>query len=242
MLVQAMLPLPRPARPRMRSVRMVFQPRTPSQSYRLPHEVRDCLASSLAPFRNRDAAFVLAVFLARFWSVPGRVAGSFPIDRRALADHADLDLTEAQVRGAIRTLEAVGFLDRAIPAPGSLYKPTANGLHRKPILFVFGPDYAPLFLAANRRAAAARGRHSGDRRPVPPENARRPSAVVSEAPDAKSPKSKNPSERLVLMGDIGIGSLPSASVPDSPLEAALGRLLKAAEGQGRFRAAARRDS
>jgi hypothetical protein len=106
-------------------------------------------------------------------------AGSFPIDRRALADHAGLNLTEARVRGAIRTLEAVGFLDRAIPAPGSLYKPTADGLHRKPVLFVFGSDYAPAFIAANARAAAARGRHSRERRP---------SAAVSEAPALKSPK------------------------------------------------------
>jgi hypothetical protein len=153
---------------RVRSNRRVFQPRTPaSNTYRLPHAVRDRLVSSLAPFRNRDAAFTLAVFLARFWSVPGRVAGSFPIDRRALADHAGLDLTEAQVRGAIRTLEAIGFLDRAIPAPGSLYQPTEEGLRRKPVLFVFGSDYAPSFIAANVRAAAARGRRSGDRRSSP---------------------------------------------------------------------------
>jgi hypothetical protein len=64
------------------------------------------------------------------------------------------------VRGAIRTLEAVGFLDRAIPASGSLYKATPEGLHRKPVLFVFGSDYALLFIAANARAAAARGRRS----------------------------------------------------------------------------------
>jgi hypothetical protein len=72
------------------------------------------------------------------------------------------------VRGAIRTLEAVGFLDRAIPAPGSLYKATADGLHRKPVLFMFGSDYAPAFIAANARAAAARGRRFGDRRPSLP--------------------------------------------------------------------------
>jgi hypothetical protein len=100
--------------------------------------------------------------------VPGRIAGSFPIDRRALADHAGLDLTEARVRGAIRTLEAVGFLDRAIPAPGSLYKATPEGLHRKPVLFVFGADYAPAFIAANARAAAARKRQEGERRSVVP--------------------------------------------------------------------------
>ena len=72
-------------------------------------EAKTIVAASLAPFRNREAAFTLAVFLARFWSVPGRVSGSFPIDRRALADRPDLGLTEKRVRNAIRTLEAVGF-------------------------------------------------------------------------------------------------------------------------------------
>ena len=37
-----------------------------------------------------------------------------------LADHAALGLTEARVRGAIRTLEEVGFLDRAV-ASGSTH-------------------------------------------------------------------------------------------------------------------------
>jgi hypothetical protein len=161
-------------------------------------------------------------------------AGSFPIDRRALADHAGLNLTEARVRGAIRTLEAVGFLDRAIPAPGSLYKPTADGLHRKPVLFVFGSDYAPAFIAANARAAAARGRHSRERRP---------SAAVSEAPALKSPKSKSVADPQVNSGELRKCSAPpSASVPDSPLEAALERLRKAAGWQGPSRAAAGRDS
>ncbi len=91
----------------------------------------------------------MATFLARFWSVPGRVGGSFPIDRRALTDHDGLELTEARVRGAIRTLEAVGFLERAISPSGSRYKATEEGLHRKPILFVFGSEYAPAFIAAN---------------------------------------------------------------------------------------------
>jgi hypothetical protein len=139
--------------------------------------------------------------------------GSLPIE---LADHAGLDLTEAQVRGAIRTLEAVGFLDRAIPAPGSLYKSTAEGLQRKPVLFVFGADYAPLFLAANRRAAAARARRLGER-PLPAEPARRPSAAVSEAPALNSPKSKSEADPLVLMGKLRKGgSPPPISAPDSP--------------------------
>jgi hypothetical protein len=57
----------------------------------------------------------------------------------------------------------VGFLERAL-ASGSPYKPTADGLRRKPILFVFSAEYAPAFVAANTRAAAARGRGSRERR------------------------------------------------------------------------------
>jgi hypothetical protein len=67
------------------------------------------------------------------------------------------------VRGAIRTLEEAGFLDRAL-ASGSTHKPTPDGLHRKPVLFLFGSEYGPLFSAANKRAAAARERRSGSRR------------------------------------------------------------------------------
>jgi hypothetical protein len=242
-MAHPLLPFPRPAPTRSRGVRRPFHPSQGQGTYRLPHAVRDRLVSSLAPFRNREAAYVLAVFLARYWSVPGRVAGSFPIDRRALADHAGLGLTEARVRGAIRTLEAVGFLDRAIPASGSLYKATADGLHRKPILYVFGSDYAPAFIAANRRAAAARGRRSGERRPVPADAARRPSAAVSEAPVLNSPKSRIQASAVVFMGELTKSSSPPpASAPYGPLEAALERLKKAAEGQGLLRATPRRDS
>src|SRR3712207_96274 len=173
--VQPQLAFARPLAARVRSVRRPFRPSTGEGAYRLPHDVRDRLSAALAPFRNREAAFTLATFLARFWSVPGRVAGSFPIDRRALAGHEGLDLTEARVRGAIRALEAVGFLERAIPPSGSRYKATETGLHRKPILFVFGSEYAPAFLAANRRAAAARGGDRRARRPIPAPALSRPS-------------------------------------------------------------------
>jgi hypothetical protein len=226
--VQHLLSFVRPLAARVRSARRPFHPSTGEGSgYRLPHDIRDRLAASLAPFRNREAAFALAVFLARFWSAPGRVSGSFPIDRRALTDHADLRLTEARVRGAIKTLEAVGFLDRAL-ASGSSYKPTADGLRRKPILFVFGSDYAPAFIAANTRAAAARGRGSRDRRSIA-ETSRRPSMVTAEAPPLNSPKGKSEAESVVLMGQLRkpVGIPPQASAPDPQLEAALERLKRA---------------
>jgi len=159
---QPLLPLPRLPSTRRRGSRRSF---TPSSAgiYRLPHDVRDRLAAALAPYRNRDAAFALAVFLGRFWSTPARLLTAFPIDRRELADHAALGLTEARVRGAIRTLEEAGFLDRAVVS-GSTHRPTPDGLRRKPVLFMFGSEYGPLFSAANRRAAAARERRSGSRR------------------------------------------------------------------------------
>src|SRR3954452_851453 len=108
-----LLPLPRPPSARRRGSRRPF---APSQAgvYRLPHDVCDRLAAALAPYRNCDAAFALAVFLGRFWTTPARLLTAFPIDRRELADHAALGLSESRVRGAIRALEEIRFLDRAV--------------------------------------------------------------------------------------------------------------------------------
>src|SRR3954468_15814545 len=143
-MAHPLLPLPRPPFARRRGSRRPFAP--PSAGiYRLPHDVRDRLAAALAPYRNRDAAFALAVFFGRFWWTPARVLTAFPIDRRELAAHAALGLTEARVRGAIRTLEEVGFLDRPVRS-ASPHQPTPAGeLHRKPVLFMFGSEYSPLF-------------------------------------------------------------------------------------------------
>src|SRR3954469_18246370 len=188
-MAHPLLPFPRPAPRRSRDVRRPFTPAS-AGPYRFPHDVRDRLASALAPCRNRDAAFALAVFLGRFWSTPSRLLAAFPIDRRELADHAGLGLTEARVRGAIRTLEEVGFLDRAVVS-GSTHRPTPEGLHRKPVLFMFGSEFGPLFSAANRRAAAARERRSR-RWPTPgPTAARRASTPVLAARPFNSPKSKS---------------------------------------------------
>jgi hypothetical protein len=205
-------------------------------TYRLPREVRDCLVRDLAPFRNRDAAFALATFLARYWSVPGRVASAFPIDRRALADHGVLDLTEARVRGAIRALEAVGFLERALAPSGSRYRPTADGLQRKPILFVFGPEYAPAFLAANARARAARGGDRRTRRPVTPAATPRPSMAILEASRANSPKSKSEADPQVIMGQLRQGTcLPASPSAPTALDLALQRLGEGVFGKPRIR-------
>jgi hypothetical protein len=185
------------------------------------------LVLTLAPFRNRDAALTLAVFIARFWSVPGRVGGSFPIDRRELADRPDLGLTEKRVRSAITTLEAVGFLERALTPSGSRYKATEHGLHRKPILYVFGSEYGSAFVLANKRAQAARSGVSGARRMPSLSVPSRPSTAFLGAL-AKGPKSKERSETKVLMGPLRQNSgLPAKTSQDSALERALQRLGEA---------------
>jgi hypothetical protein len=224
--VQARMPFGMPFRPRARNVRRPFRP-VATGPYKLPRDVQDRLTTALKPYRNRDAAFALAIFLARFWSSPSRIIDAFPIDRRELADRPDLGLTEDKVRGAIRVLEGIGFLDRAV-ASGSRYKATEDGLRRKPILFMFGSDYAPAFIAANRRAAAARGKHFGERRAVAAEAIRRPSAAISVGLSPKSPKSKSEAESSVLMGEVGkeSGLPPQVSEPNPRLEAALDRLLQ----------------
>src|SRR3954471_12714432 len=188
-MTHPLLPLPRPPSARRRGSRQPFRPSPAGGVYHLPYAVRDRLAVALAPYRNRDAAFTLATFLGRFWSTPARLLAAFPIDRRALAAHAALGLTEARVRGAIQALEEVGFLDRAV-ASGSTHRPTADGLHRKPVLFMFGSGYGPLFSAANKRAAAARERRSQSRRGSGPAAAQRPSTGLPAARPLNSPKSK----------------------------------------------------
>src|SRR4051812_47451722 len=214
-VVQPLLPFPRRAPRRSRGVRRPFTPSPCAGPYRLPHSVRDRLAAALTPFRNRDAAFTLAVFLARYWSTPARLLAAFPIDRRELADHAALGLTEARVRGAIRTLEEVGFLDRAV-ASGSTHRPTPDGLHRKPVLFMFGSDYGPLFSAANKRGAAARERRSGPRRGSGPAAARRPPTGLPAARVLYSPQNKSREAGKGIMGGINTPLADPPALPPPP--------------------------
>src|SRR3954451_8096620 len=78
-MVHPLLPFPRSSSRRSRSNRHPFTPLS-AGPYRLPRDVRDRLATDLAPFRNRDAAFALATFLGRFWATPSRLLTAFPID------------------------------------------------------------------------------------------------------------------------------------------------------------------
>jgi hypothetical protein len=232
MILQHQLAFTRPLSSRVRSVRRPFRPARGEGAYRLPHDVRDRLSAALAPFRNRDAAFALARFLARFHSNPDRLLGGFMIDRRELADRPDLALTEARVRGAIRALEAIGYLERGLTT-GSTHKATEDGLRRKPIRFVFGSEYVPLFRAANQRARNTQARRAkgGDRtarRVLTPSVAPRPSPGPFEGQRLNSPKDKSEANPQVNLGEIRRQSgLPAEPSQDSALERALQRLKEA---------------
>jgi hypothetical protein len=233
MLVQPRLPLALVQRPQERRNRRPFHPSQGEGPYRLPRDAHERLTTALTSFKNREAAYVLAVFIARYHSASSRIVDAFPIDRRALAGHPDLGLTEDRIRGAIRTLEAVGFLDRAITS-GSTHKKTSDGeLHRKPILFQLGADYAPAFIAANRRAAAARGRHSGERRALAPSTPQRTSSVDFQASPLNSPKATGVSESPMLMGEVlKTSSIPPQTSELNPdIKAALERLRRGVFGK-----------
>ncbi len=200
-------------------------------TYRLPpREAADRLETAVQSRKNAKAVHALATFLARFWSAPGRIGRAFPVDRAALADHPELGLTEARVRGALAVLEAIGFVER-VDVVGSAYRATENGLRRKPVQWRFGPDYMPVFLAANRRAQRARGAGSPARcrsphplpyrgRPWPPQPPR--SALLRGSPSVRPPtRQKRPSSGSVLIGEKG------SAAAASGLEAALERLRRA---------------
>ncbi len=118
-------------------------------AYRLPRSVADRLETALRGRKNAAACLALAHFLARFWSSPRRLLCALPVDRRALAGHEALGLTEARVRGALAVLVEIGFLARYEPDAGKRYQRTEGGLQRRAILHRFGEEYAVAFTAAN---------------------------------------------------------------------------------------------
>lgn len=212
--------------PIVRVARRSFASAPSMEPYRLPDAVQDALRGALAPFRNRNASLTLAVFLGRYWSASNRLRSAFPIDRRALAGHAALDLTEAQVRGALQALERVGFLDR-VPVIGRTHKASPTGeLHRLPSAFRFGLDFLAMFDVANSRATRSKAR-LGSRRLVPSIALLRPfTAPLVEPP--KSPRDM-PLRYSMSLGDLARRQSPPTipKAPDVGLEAAISRLQSA---------------
>jgi hypothetical protein len=239
---QHVLVLPRP---RLRSCRRPLYAAPACGRYSLPRPILDRLQAALAPARNREAALTLAVFLARYWSAPARLGQAFQIDRRALAGHRDLPLTEARVRGAIAALEEVGFLARIVPEPGKRYQPTVDGLHRRPLAFHFGAEFQATFEAANKRPRRGPQKPQDGRWLLPtvplPAARQRPSWSPPDASGrggasgANSPKNTPQNPTTLHLGEFAEKpSRRSLTLPEprrdsgpSPVEAALQRLGEA---------------
>src|SRR4051794_39500885 len=182
----------------------------------------------------------LATFIARFWTAPRKLGLPFMLDRRALAPVEALGLTEARVRGAIRALERIGFLERIVTS-GRTHQATPDGLHRKPVAFMFAAPYRDAFSMANKRAQAARDRRLRDRRGSAPVAPQRPCTALLTARPLNSPKYKASEAEKVHLGEKR-SNIPKPSQPNPALEAALDRWKRAAEGQGVIEGASRRDS
>ena len=170
--------------------------------YRLPRAVADRLDAALQGRKNAPACLALAHFLARFWSSPRRLLCAFPIDRRALAEHEGLGLTEARVRGALSVLVEIGFLARYEPDAGKRYQRTEGGLQRRAILHRFEEAYAVEFGKANARAQAKRGTPAPARRPasVPVGNAGPLNPPSRQAPRPPHVPGRNMGANGVLAG------------------------------------------
>ena len=148
--------------PARRRSRRPFHPsRHVDPVYRLPPAVADRLAAALQGRRTAERAYRLATYLARHWSAPRALLEAFTVAARRCDGTGGLvealDMTAAEIRGALKALEEVGFVVREI-GKGNGFQPTAAGLRKAPIRFRFGPDYWPLFQAANRRTNSHRGR------------------------------------------------------------------------------------
>lgn len=211
-----------------------------SGEYRLPRAVADRLETMLQGRKNAPACLALAHFLARFWSSPKRLLCAFPIDRRALAEHEALGLTEARVRGALAVLVEVGFLARYEPDAGKRYQRTEGGLQRRAILHRFGEEFAVEFSKANARAQAKRGAPPPARRLANVGNSHimgRPSNLTggqvsrpANVPaghighDVRFPQL---AQKQAIGGSRVIMGEEVRPVPESPLEVALARWAKA---------------
>ena len=191
MLVQPRLPLALPMQARARSVRRPFHPALGEGAYRLPNAIRDRLAPSLAPFRNRESRLcpggLPRAVLVVAWS---RIVETFHIDRRALADHGDLDLTEKRIRSAIRgpggdrvsgsrlAVRLALQADRGRPAPQA---------HPVPVRQSSMPRCSSRPMGGLRRRVAGM---LASAVPSPPKTRRRASAANSEARPLRGPKAK----------------------------------------------------
>jgi hypothetical protein len=182
-------------------------------TYRAPTKPHNALADLLAGDRHRIAAHALAVFLMRIQCGPNTYGRAFPLDRRQLAGHKLLGLTQWQVRRAIVLLVAVGFIEHVTLANSGLsYAPRGpdKAGWKRPVFYRIGWRFraiiGPIIERRRRRLAGS------------PKDPRKLSSFLN-------PRKKILSVALSL-GEIGPLPRPRClpAAPDPALEAVLARL------------------
>ena len=158
------------AQPRADAEKPRSRPRRRHQFPQAPAGRPGAAPGALAPARNREAALVLAAFLARFWSAPARLGQPFPIDRRALAGHRDLALTEARVRGAIRRWRRSG-ISSGRPGAGPALPADGRRPPRRPLAFHFGAEFQACSRPPTERPRRGPQKAQDGRRPLPASSA-----------------------------------------------------------------------
>lgn len=116
-----------------------------SGNYKLPARIGDDLESRLLARKNAAKAMRLAVFIARYHTGPRSNRASFVLVREKLMLNEDLCLTENQIRGAIKTLIEVGFLEK-LGNPGyERCTRTRSGVKRRCANYRLGADFQSRF-------------------------------------------------------------------------------------------------
>ncbi len=141
------------SRSRTPARKRAWVPSSWSGNFRLPIRIADRLKADTGHLRNRDAVFTLVVYLARHHAGPKTIARGtktgFWIVRAALAQSEKVDLTEDQIRGAIKAAIAVGIIEPLLSRE-EMRQPGRRA--NLPQLYRFTSDYAEMFTAVARRA------------------------------------------------------------------------------------------
>lgn len=102
--------------------------------------------------KNASKAMRLAVFIARYHTGPRSNRASFVLVREKLISNGDLGLTENEIRGSIKALIDVGFIEK-IGTPGYERCPrTTSGVKRRCANYRIGADFQAGFVFLRKLA------------------------------------------------------------------------------------------
>jgi hypothetical protein len=144
------------SRSRTPARKRAWVPSSWSGNFRLPIRIADRLKADTGHLRNRDAVFTLIVYLARHHAGPKTIARGtktgFWIVREALAQSEKVNLTEDQIRGAIKAAITAGIIEPLLSRE-EMRQPGRRA--NLPQLYRFTGDYAEMFTGCRPTSPSA---------------------------------------------------------------------------------------